>query len=231
MIMFFFLKRTVLKINQQSKDYFVDKLKAYDELINVREDKLRELNEKIDNRNNELNKKETVVTSNNSVYLYDMKNITYKDDDIFKKMKSVDQKFKFNHKKVIMDFLEKNFVSTDNHEYDNYVAIREKFTQDKIFNLLTKKENIQIEGVKEILGDKVSILDDFIAKNKKFNLKKFISYLDKIVDDLDPFVYIYVGNENENYDNLNEFIKTKVNDSIFKGFKIVYRGKLYDFSI
>ena len=64
-----------------------------------------------------------------------------------------------------------------------------------------------------------------------FDLKKFISYLNKVIDSLDPHVYVYVGDKNLNYDNLNEYIKTVFDDSIFRGFKIIYRGKLYDYSL
>ena len=48
---------------------------------------------------------------------------------------------------------------------------------------------------------------------------------------VDPFVYVYVGNSKENYDHLHEFVKTKVDENIFKGVSIIYKGKLYDYSL
>ena len=240
-VMFLLLNKLVFKVNQQSIDYFVDKLKVYDNLIEEKENKIKELNELIDNKNNELNKKdevktvvsnETTVNNESQMFLIDnMKNVTYKDDDIFKKMKDVDKKFDFDNVKIINEFIDNQFENETIMEYNKYISLKKVFTQDVIFDLLTKKESIQKEKIKELLGDSCGILDDFIKVNKKFEVKKFISYLNKIIDNLDPYIYIYVGNRNENYNYLNEYIKTKFDDSIFKGFKIIYRGKLYDYSI
>ena len=44
-------------------------------------------------------------------------------------------------------------------------------------------------------------------------------------------MYVYVGNSKENYDHLHEFVKTKVDENIFKGVSIIYKGKLYDYSL
>ena len=92
-------------------------------------------------------------------------------------------------------------------------------------------DDLEENNIREILGDLASILDDFNKKHKKFNLLKFISYFDKIIMVEDPYIYIYVGDSKENYDKLHPFIRTKVDDHIVKGISIIYRGKLYDFSL
>lgn len=213
-------------------DYFLDKLKAYDNLIDEREKKLEELNELINNKENELNKKEeNQVTSNSPIFLYDMKNISYKDNDIFKKMKEVDQKFNFDNRKIIAEFLKNKFDMNLIEDYNRYSMIKDKFNQDIVFDILTKKESRQIEEVRELLGDSAFMLDDFMKGNREFHLKKFISYLNQMIEDLDPYVYISVGDKSENYNDMNEYIRTEFDDSIFKGIRIVYRGKLYDYSI
>lgn len=230
-IMYLLLKRLVANINQQAIDYFVDKLKVYDNLIDKKEYQLKDLNELIDNKEEELDKREVVNAVNTEIFLYDMKSIDYKDNDIFKKMKVVDEKFNFDHKKIIEDFLKNKFDDTSVLSYNQYCKIKKKFTQDVVFHLMTLREKAQLEKVKELLGDSVAILDDFTKKNKKFDVKKFISYFNKIIEKLDPHVYIYVGNDFENYNNMNEYIETIKDESIFKGFKIIYRGKLYDYSL
>lgn len=213
-------------------DYFLDKLKAYDNLIDEREKKLEELNELINNKENELNKKEeNKDTSNSPIFLYDMKNISYKDNDIFKKMKEVDQKFNFDNRKIIDEFLNNKFDISLIEDYNKYSMVKERFHQDVVFDILTKKESRQIEEVKELLGDYAFMLDDFMKGNKEFHLKKFISYLNQMIEDLDPYIYISVGDKSENYNDMNKYIRTEFDDSIFKGIRIVYRGKLYDYSI
>lgn len=229
--MFLLLKRLVTKINQQAIDYFVDKLKAYDNLLDKKEYQLKDLNKLIDNKEEELDKREVVSGSNTEVFLYDMKSIDYKDNDIFKKMKAVDEKFNFDNKKIIEEFLQNKFDDKSVLSYNKYCKVKDIFTQDVVFKLMTMRDKTRLEKVKELLGDSGEVLDDFMKRNKNFDLKKFISYFNKVIRELDPYVYVYVGNDSENYNTLNKYIKTLKDDSIFKGLKIMYRGKMYDYSL
>lgn len=232
-VMFLLLKRLIFKINQLSMDYFLDKLKAYDNLIEEKEKKIKELNELINNKEFKLYEKENNVnvTSNNPTFLYDLKDISYKDEDIFKRMKEVNNKFNFSNKKIVSNFLKNNFDMDAIDDYNKYCEVRDKLDSGMVFDILTKKESKQMDMVRGLLGDYGEIFDSFMKDHKKFDLKKFISYLNKIIKQLDPYIYIYVGNKKENYDDINEYIHTEYDDSIFKGIKIIYRGKLYDYSI
>ena len=42
---------------------------------------------------------------------------------------------------------------------------------------------------------------------------------------------VLVPNDKVNYDYIDKNIKTKVSDDIYKGIKILYRNKVYDFSL
>ena len=44
-------------------------------------------------------------------------------------------------------------------------------------------------------------------------------------------ITIYVATKRENYDHLSKYIKTVVSDDIYSGIKIVYKDKIYDFSL
>ena len=62
-------------------------------------------------------------------------------------------------------------------------------------------------------------------------IENFIDYLDQLVDLNNPEITILVGSKSENYDHLSENIKTVFNDKIYRGIKIIYRNKVYDFSL
>lgn len=230
-VMFMFLKKTVIKINQQSKDYFVDKLKAFDALIAEKEEVLKGLNESIEEKQKELLNQEAEKNNVEAVYLYDEKSIDYQDDQIFKKLKNVENRFNLNSEKLILNFMDKHFKDTTVSKYRKLVEIRGKLGRDFVYRMVSKGPKEQEKNVRELLGDLGSILDDFNKKNKRFSLLQFISYFDKIIMGVDPFVYVYVGNSKENYDHLHEFVKTKVDENIFKGVSIIYKGKLYDYSL
>lgn len=230
-IMFFFLKRTVIRINQQSKDYFVDKLQAYDDLISQREETLKGLNESIELKQKELLEKQENTVKEEAVFLYDQQNIDYQDDKIFQKLKKVESRFNINNEVLIKKFIKKYFNEKSVVKYEALVEARNKLNRDVLYKMMSKGPREQENNIREILGDLASILDDFNKKYKKFSLLKFISYFDKIIMVEDPYIYVYVGNPKENYDKLHKFVITKVDEKIFKGVSIIYRGKLYDFSL
>lgn len=229
--MYLFLKKTIVKINQQSKDYFVDKLQAYDALIAEKEEVLKGLNESIEEKQRELLNQDVSKENTEAVYLYDQKNIDYQDDQIFKKLKKVEDKFNLNTEQLITKFINSHFKKTTVSKYEKLVEVRGKLKRDFVYKMVSKGPREQEKNVRELLGELGSILDDFNKKNKKFSLLKFISYFDKIIMVEDPYIYVYVGSSKENYDHLNEFVRTKVDDNIFKGVSIIYRGKLYDYSL
>lgn len=230
-VMYFLLKKTIAKINQQSRDYFVDKLHAYDELISQREETIKDLNEKIEIKQKELleNKDEDIKT--NAVFLYDQQDIDYQDDNIYQKLKKIENRFNINNERLINNFIKKHFTNDSVVLYNCLVDIRGKLSKEVIYKMISKGPNEQENNIRIILGDKASILDDFKRKHKKFNLLKFISYFDKIIMVEDPYIYVYVGNAKENYDDIHPFVRTKVDEKIYKGVSIIYRSKLYDFSL
>lgn len=233
LVMFLFLKKTVIKINQQSRDFFIDKLQAYDNLLFEREEKLKGLKSDIEQQQKILDEGKENVSTGNSIYLFDQKNIDYQDETIFKKMKEVDQRFNIDTVKLVKRFVKEHFQDDTVLEYNKYNSVRKEFDQKMMFKLISLRPTEQEKEVKRILGDCAYIVDEFKKKNKtsKFEVKKFISYFDKIIDKVDPYIYVYVGSNNENYDSVDEFIRTKVDENIFRGISIVYRGKLYDYSL
>ena len=200
LIMFLFLKKTVIRINQQSKDYFIEKLQIYDDLINEKEEKLKGLNKEIESNKKKIGNDSATNNLEPSIYLYDFRNIEYQDDDIFKKMKMIDQKFRVDSLAIVRNFVSKHFDENRVSYYERLTHVRKKFNQKFIYDLVTKSEKIQEMKVRGMLQDMVSVLDDFKKKNKKFEILKFVSYFDKIISSADPYIYVYVGSKSENYD-------------------------------
>lgn len=230
-IMFLFLKKTVIRINQQSKDYFVDKLQVYDDLINEKEKQLKGLNEKIESNKKEIEGAVEQEKSDSSVYLYDFRNIDYQDEDIFQKMKMIDQKFQIDEEGLIRNFIKEYFDEENVPYYQKLVRIRKKFNRDRVYQLVSKTSSEQEDVARTLLGDMVSILDDFMKRRKKFDILKFISYFDEIISGVDPYIYVYVGNSSVKYDFIHPFVKTCVDEHIYRGVSIVYKKRLYDFSL
>ena len=230
-VMFFALKRTIIKINKQSKDYFLDKLQVYDDLIEEKEKKLKELNDKINDSENELtNTNNKNNTNNNVVFVGNEKNIDYVDEDIFNKMHEIDKKFNYNYNNILDKFIKENFKDDNNSKYKKLIKIRNNFDDQTIFELSSMQDEEVQEEIKNRLQDDISIFDDFMKVNDTIDVQTFVSYLDSIISKYDPYIYVYIP-DTEKISTDNSYVKVQIDNSIYKGMNIVYKGKLYDYSL
>lgn len=232
-LMFMVLKKTVRTVNSQTKSYFVNKLQGYDDLIQDKENKLQEIDNYI--KNKEKGIKEEKQESTNAVYAFDtniinlLNDAKYQNKNIFELNKQIDESFVVNYEELIKDFLT---LCNDSKDYEFCVNLRKKFTSDVIYRLKSMIMSEQEDYIKNILTSKeYKVYETFKLVNNEHNIENFIDYLDQLVDLNNPKVTILVGNKNENYDYLSNNIETIVNDKIYRGIKIIYRNKVYDFSL
>lgn len=231
--MFLVLKSTVKKINSQTKLYFVDKAQEYDYMIDEKLDKLSKINQEL--KEKELNKDETdnSVSSNNYEFDYqiiDLLNKTkYQDKNIFEINKMIDEKFDIDYVGILKEFL-KNIH--DDGTYKFVMELRKKFNSTTIYKLKILSEEEQMELLNNKLSEKErQVYKAYLKINNKHNIDSFIDYLNELVDLNNPNITVYVGNKTENYDYLSNYIKTVYSKDIYKGIKIIYKNKIYDYSL
>ena len=118
----------------------------------------------------------------------------------------------------------------DNKNYDSYCKIRQYFTHNVQYKLTSCPSNLQITIIKELLTkEEFKLIEGLI--DKKFNFNKFLSALDEKIIVTNPYITVYTSNKNANYDKISPFVKTVYNENIVEGIKIIYKGKVYDYSI
>ena len=72
---------------------------------------------------------------------------------------------------------------------------------------------------------------EIFTSSNKFNMEDFIDYLNRLIELNNHTVTVLVPSKNINYDHIDNKIKTKVSENIYRGIKILYRNKVYDFSL
>ena len=232
MFMFFILKGTVKKINSQTKLYFVDKLQEYDYLINQKEEKLNQINQEIQEK--EKLRVEDSTSAKKKTYEFDYQIIDllnktkYQDKNIFELNKKIEEKFIINYEDLLKDFLSN---IKDNNKYDFTLKLRNKFTPDEIYKIETLLPEERDKYLKELLTDEEYKVYEIFVISNKFNMVDFIDYLNRLIELNNPTVTVLVPNKNINYDYIDSKIKTKVSDNIYRGIKIIYKNKVYDFSL
>ena len=226
------LKNAVKEVDNKSKSYFVDKLKEYDYLIDEKEKRLSQLEDELEKRKNGL--KENNIIGGKPNYDFDSSIIdlltetSYLDKNIFEINKRIEEKFIINYEDLIKDFLS-NIKNDD--KYDFCLNLRNKFNPEEIYKIEIKLPEEREEYLKEILSkEEYMVYEIFIASNK-FNMEDFIDYLNRLIELNDPTITILVPNKSTNFDHIDNKIKTKVSENIYKGIKILYKNKVYDFSL
>lgn len=229
-LMYRILSTTVNKVNEQTKTYFVEKLQVYDNLIEEKEKTLKEIEEVLKNKKIELDKLSDTNSKKN--YTFDkniidiMTDADYK-EKAFELQKQIDENFDFDYEKIIKEFIHDN---VDDTEYNTCLNIKNKFNSKLIYQI--RNEMDLEKAISNELDEKEKkIFDKFKKIFNKYNINDFLNYIDETISVTSPYVEVQVASKKQNYDHLSKYIKTVVNDSIYKGIKIVYKNKVYDFSL
>ena len=232
-LMFRVLKKSVDKIDDQSKTYYIDKLQEYDELINDKEEKLNILDEEIKNKKVEAERIKAEYDDDQidfDISIIDVLSRTkYQDKNIFEIEKMINEKFNYNSEKIVEEFVKKT-ENVKNYEFCK--RLKKKFNNKNLYDLKILTDAELEAKLKSMLTKKeYQLLESYKKTHLKFKLEEFMNYVDELVELNSPNIIVYVGSKNENYDYMNKYIKTKVDPTIYKGVKILYQSRMYDFSL
>ena len=204
--------------------YFAVKIQEYEE-----EKKKSDENNSLNNKGKE--KRKTEFSDNvNEGFVYVENSNDYEVEEIFKLTKIIDSNFALNSEELIINFISQNVTYKNLDVYDSLVEIKDKIKEYQIYNLITdanKKEEFL-----NILKKKYSkIYNEYMLNTTVFDMNNFVGYIDSMISEYNPKIIILAGKEEENYDNIDCRIKTIYDEKIYKGFKIIYKNKLYDYSL
>lgn len=165
---------------------------------------------------------------------YDISTPQLREDSFFNNYKELKKKFKIDNEKTIKEFIEKHkSTESDLRKYRTLVNFRKQFTPETIYELLTLSGEDQYQIVSEVIKpgeDKIIQLNKNF-KNNKLDVLKLLKLVEEKIKKNDPIIYVYVGNESLNYNNLGKNIKTRYYKNMSEGVIIHYKGKMYDYSI
>ena len=240
LILSFLLYYVIKRINLLSRNIFLNKIEEFDYLIGDKEQKIDELNTTISKKENAVLEMENKLSEYKSipepkVSARDVvlpKYIDFESTNLLVNYKKIKENFNFNTREMIELFLKcSNTVENDNKYYDMFVKVRSYFTYDVLYKLSTYQRDEQLIIVSELLTDKEKkYLNKYLVKGK-FDIKKFINELDELIIKTNPEIKIFVGSMDENYNSIDSRINTIYDKNIIEGFKIIYKGIVYDYSI
>lgn len=166
--------------------------------------------------------------------VYDIPTPQLRENSFFNNYKELKKKFKIDNEKTIKEFIEGHkSTEEDLKKFEILVNFRKQFTDETIYKLLTLSQEDQYKIVSEVIQPEenkiLQIEKNF--KSKRLNTLKLLKNVEEKMKKNDPMIYVYVGNESLNYDNLGKNVKTRYYKNMSEGIIIHYKGKMYDYSI
>lgn len=224
--MFSLNKRMANKISEQSKEYFALKLQEFDDLVDEKAKLLNQVDEEEMSKTLELNAvKEKIIVTSSSV--------EYEIDDIFDKMKYINNKMNFSNENIVNMFIKEVSHNADNDERHMEVTNLHKAIKDYgEYEIIIVDERLIL---KQLINQNTKYLSDellnFLENIDYEILNNFLIHLENLLIEYDDTIYVEVGDEKASFDHLNKRIKTIYNERIYKGIKIRYKNKVYDYSL
>ena len=230
---------TVKRVNILVKKIFVDKLQEYDFLIEDKEKKVEELNKNIETKKNDEKELEDLISKlkaeredlkieESEVVM--PKGADYEDGNLLESYKKIKEGFNFDYEEKVKKFL-KSEVTDNDDKYNVYVNIRNYFSHKNVYKISTYSSSEQKIIVNGLLNDAEKVVLKDLLDKSRFNIVKFINRLDDLIKKTDPKIYIYVSSKNMNFNKLHNNIETIYDEKMTEGFKVEYKGKIYDYSI
>ena len=227
------IKQRLKLIKEKSKIVEMLEVDNKDILFDVEiEDKLlrmKEYKEKIRVKEHEENIEANIV---------DMKQPKYKEEGFFYNYKELKKQFNIDNREIIEKFIERKVNKKGSiTEIKNYNLLRkykEQFSSKVIYDLLTFTNEEQYQLIKEVTTktqEKLIGFEEKFSDISKFTVTKLVDYIETILKQYDPTIYIYVGIKDLNYDSINKYIKTCFYKNMSEGIMIIYKGQIYDYSI
>lgn len=231
---------TIKKVDILVKKVFVDKLQEYDFLIEDREKRVEELNSNIETKKNEekelvekiknLKDSQEEFSSNDGDVVMPI-SADFEDGNLLEGYKKIKDGFDFDYEKVIKKFVKDVLGEDTTGEYEELQKIRSYFSHKNVYKISTYSGQEQKTIINELLSDdEKDKLKDLLSVSR-FSVIKFVNKLDDLIKFNDPMIYVYVSDKNINFDNLYKNIKTIYDEKIVEGFRIEYKGKVYDYSL
>ena len=155
----------------------------------------------------------------------------YEVDDIFKINKMIDEKFSLDYCDVIKKFIKNETIDDGLDRYKKLVYIRNFIDKNDLYNIMISGNNKIENIIHKLQNIDKEIYDEYSLYNNSFDLLDFINYVDIEISKVDPTIYVFVGQRNVDYHYLDDRIKTIYDEKIYKGIKIIYHNKVYDYSL
>ena len=243
------LRIVIESVNKKVNAYFLSKLQDFDQVFN---DKIREIEkteEYRDTISREIHSLElerhTLQTSRFYAPRPLIRDVSipmarYIDNDFFVDYKKAKRLLEMDKQQIVKDVMARYPYKGNAKRYMAANSIKEKLNFEAVYDLCTLYQTEQLEFLLEVFTEEEKVLlEEYTSLvnlggtqgERNFNLLHFLNWIEQTINEESPILTAYVGEEDEDFSQMNENVVCKYDANICEGVKIIYQNMLYNFSI
>lgn len=240
--LFVVLKGIVTNVGKLAQNKVMRQLSLYDEIIEEKEEKLRELKKAEKRGQLWLSKVRVKKHSGN----YRSKSLSlnsklisegdFLDADFPQKYRIIRSFFGNDRRKYVKEVIkqiEEDEAREETKTYASFVRqLLERFSLDERYNFSTLEEEDQLKILKEVLNDEeYQLVEKHMEKYSTFDCLGFFNWLEEEEYRCNSDIIVQTDHQSEDYKHIDDRIKTQYDSNICEGLQIIMGNKLYDFAI
>ncbi len=238
LFMFFVIKRTGDRVNKQVRSYFVKQLEVCDSLYEEMKEQWQTLPVKTKEALSQEKEGLALSQGDSSVLpctlpdIVETVGVTYENENFLREYKAVKHEIKINKPGTVLAIMKEESQEQEAAFAYEIMEILEIFNFNTLYDISTLSQKNQELVFREVLNEKQQqLMDAYIAEFGDFDAIEFYDFVKELSFSFGSEFYVKTGEQNENFSNLGQNVVTVHDPSIIEGIKILYRNKMYDYSV
>lgn len=238
LFLFRVIQKCVARLNAKVKEEFLASLQVYDEQIEARSKKLKEIKRQI--HETEARRSEPEETGKVSVppaapAQVIENNADYVDSRFFEDYALIQNEFRDGAFEAMKDKLQE-LMSLDTHdpELPEYQGLKELFDCSLQYEMMTLSPADQLsvmETVAESSPGRRRILEEYCDAHSTFDIREFMAHVSDHISRNDTQIHVYSRSGEPVFLDLPKNVVFEQDASIAEGYRIRYRDRVYDYSL
>ena len=239
LFMFFVIKRTAVRVDKQVRSYFVKQLEVCDAIYEENK-ALRKENATVFGPNAEALPDDRIYKAESLNFTsgggltesIEHRAVTYQNENFLREYKAVKNKMKIDKNRTLMAVIKEESSESEAAPGHLIADLLHSLSFDTLYKVSTLSSQQQEAIMRDVLNEKqLAFLNAYLGEKERFDVLEFFDFLKELSFSCGGDFYVKTGDLRENFDGLGQNVVTVHDPSIVEGIKIVYRNRMYDYSM
>ena len=230
---FVFLRIAAENTGNKIRDNVICQIQTYDSLLEGKASELQRIKNQI-----EADKiaalKEKKVNKHFDQFQTDIflpVDVAFRSIDFYSDYRKIKDSFIYDKEKIIHELQHIIEENSNNERYIVLTGLLDKLSFESVYQLSVLNGDEQLEVIREIIATKEkTVLEEFITKEREFNILSFSQWLNVQKECSDTIVKVLIPEKEGDY-NFGDGVKTQYDMNLCEGFQIRTGTRLYDYGV